>query len=245
MNRSYIIFRITAIIIPLCFFSGCESLFDSGSEEKTREISLDDFNTARIYTMCNLILVQDTVNYLVLSGEEKNINSVETSIEKDTLIIKDKSKFRLFNKTGRPTIYMHFKKIRSLWVHEPADISNLDTIRLDVFSVFPIGEIGEVDLTVDCEIFVMHCSANTLGYLHVKGKAGLCQFFNRYGCTFFADSLHAKNAEIINESIGDVFINASEKLSVYLWGNGNIYYYGSPEIEIKEKRGAGEVISIH
>jgi Protein of unknown function (DUF2807). len=58
----------------------------------------------------------------------------------------------------------------------------------------------------------------------------------------FADSLTSENAEIVNESIGDVHVNASEKIKAFIWGPGNIYYYGTPVIEIAEKRGGGNMI---
>jgi hypothetical protein len=68
--------------------------------------------------------------------------------------------------------------------------------------------------------------------------------WNRYGSCIFADSLLCKEAVIYNESVGDVSINASDDIQAYIWGPGNINYYGTPAINIVEKRGNGKIIRL-
>jgi ABC-type taurine transport system substrate-binding protein len=60
----------------------------------------------------------------------------------------------------------------------------------------------------------------------------------------YADSLHCKNAAIYNESVGVVNINASDNIDAFIRGPGNIGYYGTPVINIVEKRGTGKIIRL-
>jgi hypothetical protein len=75
-----------------------------------------------------------------------------------------------------------------------------------------------------------------------SGQAENCSFCIRYGATVYADSLYCKYGEVTSETIGNVFVNASEYLNVSIMSAGNIFYYGNPVIYINEKRGVGSLI---
>ncbi|HZY24929.1 MAG TPA: DUF2807 domain-containing protein, partial [Bacteroidales bacterium] len=87
-------------------------------------------------------------------------------------------------------------------------------------------------------------NSNTLGYFHFIGKTETCWIWNRYGSSMYADSLHCKVASIYNESLGFVNINASDNIDAFIRGPGNIGYYGTPVINIIEKRGTGKIIRL-
>jgi hypothetical protein len=208
-------------------------------EERAREILLEDFHAVKIKGIYNIILIQDSANRLVITGRN-NINSIDAVIRDDTLIINDHRRMSL--NPGMNTLVLHFSNLEYMVTYDPVNVSNTDTIKADRFSYDAIGEIAEVRLVIDCNSIIVFNSANTLGYLYFYGKANDCTFCNRYGCCIFAESLSCRRAEIINESVGDVYINASENIKAYIWGPGNIYYYGTPVIEIAERRGEGKVI---
>jgi hypothetical protein len=228
------------IFLVLATFSivSCKELLFNG-DENTRLLSLEDFHAVEITGIYNIILVQDSTDRLVITGKN-DINSIDAKIKNDTLFINDHKKMSL--NTERNTIALHFSNIDYMVTYDPVNVTNTGTIKADAFIYLAIGEIVEVRLAVDCNFLYAVVSANTLGYFHLTGKANDCAFFNRYGCSMFADSLSCKNAEIVNESIGDVHVNASDNIKAFIWGPGNIFYYGTPVIEIAEKRGAGIMI---
>lgn len=236
--------RIKNILIYLVLASfiiiSCQKLFFN-EDETTRELFFEDFHAVKISGIYNIVLIQDSANRLVITGKN-DINSIDAVIKKDTLII-DNHKKMSFN-PNKNTLALHFSNLEYMVSYDPVNVSNTDTIKADHFLYEAIGEIAEVRLTVDCNYFLVVNSANTLGYFYFNGIADNCTFFNRYGCSIFADSLSCKNAEIVNESVGDVYINASENIRAYIWGPGNIYYYGNPLIEIAEKRGNGKIIRV-
>lgn len=229
------------IVFSSFFICSCQEILFNG-ENGTREILLEDFHVVKFSGIYNIILVQDSANKLVISGKN-DINSIDARVNNDTLIIDDHKKIS-FN-PAENSLYLHFTNLKFMVTYDPVNVSNEDTIKADQFLYDAIGEIAEVRLVVDCNYFAFANSANTLGYSHFKGRAGNCSFFNRYGCTIFADSLSSKNTEVFNESAGDVYVNASEQISAYIWGPGNIYYYGDPAVEIKEKRGDGKIIRLN
>ena len=223
------------------FLISCQKIRFNG-EEETREIPLGDFHAVKISGIYNVVLTQDYENKLVITGKN-DINSINATVIDDTLII-EKHKNSPFN-TGKNNLTLHLSSLEYLVTYDPVNIRNTDTLKGERILYDAIGEISEVNMTVDCDLLVVVNSANTLGTFYLYGKAATCSFFNRYGCTIFAGGLSCSYAEITNESVGDVHINASERILAYIWGPGNIYYYGIPLIEIAEQKGKGTVIKLN
>lgn len=227
----------SSLILLLLILLSCER----EGNDKRRDLFFEDFHAVKISGIYNIILVQDSTSHLTISGNE-NINSINALVMNDTLIISDNRKLSL--RPGRNTLILHFRSIGYMVTYDPVNVSGEDTIRCDQFLYDAIGEIAEVRLTVDCYNLIVVNSSNTLGFFKFKGRANYCTFFNRYGCSVFADSLFCRNAEIINDSAGDVYINASENIKAYIWGPGNIFYYGNPAIELMEQKGSGRMIPL-
>lgn len=230
--------KILIITALLFLLASCQKLFFN-EEEETREITTGRFTAIRVNGIFNLVLVQDSTDRLVITGSN-DPGSVEASVINDTLTIKDTKGFSL--NPGRNTIEIHFRKLGYLVTYDPVDISARDTIRADRLAWDAIGEIAEGSLTLDCNLFIFCNSANTLGFITLRGKAEMLVMFNRYGGSVFASALACKYADITNESAGDVYVNASERLTAYIWGPGNIYYSSDPVIDIKEVKGTGILV---
>jgi uncharacterized protein YqkB len=225
------------LLIPILTASCQKILFNT--EESTKEVRLEDFHAVKFSGIYNIILIQDSTNRLVITGKN-DINSIDAYIKNDTLIIDDNKKIS-FN-PNKNTLSLHFTNLDFMLTNDPVNVSNTDTLAADNFLYLAIGEIAEVRLTVKCNIFYVVTSFNTLGYFYFNGAANYCTLINCYGSVMFADSLLCRHAEIVNESVGDVHINASETIKAYIRGPGNIYYYGVPDIEVAEQRGEGRLI---
>ena len=230
-NLIYIVF---ASLIML----SCQKVFFN-EDEKTRVIGLENFHAAEIHGIYNIVLIQDSTNKLVIRGTN-DISTIAAVAANDTLIIKNNKKVSL--NMDKNTLELHFSDLEYLMTNNPVNITSKDTIIADNFKYLALGEIAEVTLLVNCNYFLIVTSANTLGYFHIFGKANSCTLWQRYGSSIFAGTLLCKKAEIINGSIGDMYVNASENITVSLLGSGNTYYYGNPVIGIAEQKGNGTLI---
>jgi hypothetical protein len=218
----------------------CQEIFFSG-EEGRRDIKLESFHTIEISGIYNIILVQDSTDHLVITGQN-NIGSINAAVNGDTLDIINRKKMTM--NADKNTLEIHFSTVERIVTLDPVDISGQGTIKSENLYLDALGEIANMNLAVDCKYFQLVNSGNTLGNFIFKGKAGDCYIFNRYGCRVFADSLICRSATVLNESVGDVRISALENIQVFIQGPGNILYHGSPYIQILEKRGTGRVIHI-
>jgi hypothetical protein len=220
--------------------SSCQELFFKGKEE-TRNITLGNFHKVIFTGIYDIVLVQDSLNRLVITGKN-NINSIDAVIINDTLIINDHKKMSL--NPGRNNLELHFTSLDQMITYDPVNVSNKDTIRADFFQYDALGEISETNLVINCNYLIVYTSFNSLGYLYLKGRADFCDLSARYGCSIFAGDLHCLNGEILNESVGDIYANVSGNIKAHLRGTGNIYCYGNPVIDIADQRGSGKIITI-
>lgn len=232
--------RILTFIILMISFVSCQKILFN-DDEGTRVIRLNDFHAADISGIYDIVLIQDSTNKLVISGK-KDINSITAIIKNDTLIIDDHKKMTV--NPDKNTLTIHFTNIEHLVTNDPVYISNTDTIRADKFIYAGIGEIAEARLVVDCNYFLIVNSANTLGYSYISGYANSSVLFNRYGSSIFAENLKCRDVEVINGSVGDIYLSASDNIAAYILGPGNVYYRGKPVIKIYEQKGTGKIIPL-
>lgn len=229
------------LFLVLVLNSSCQKILFN-EDERVKEIMLDDFHAVKIYGIYNFVLVQDSINRLVISGKN-DINSIDAIINNDTLIIDDHKNIS-FN-PNRNTLSLHFSNLDFIDSYDPINLSNKDTLQTDQLTLVAEGEIAEVRLVFKCNRFIALNNSNTLGYLHFIGKTKSCWIWNRYGSRIFADSLRCKDAAVYNESVGDVSINASDNILAFIRGPGNICYHGTPVINLAEKRGTGKLIHLN
>ena len=235
MKKLIICIAIASILIVSCR----EILFNG--DEDTRELFFENFHAVQFSGIYNIVLIQDSTNRLEITGKN-NISSIDGIIKDDTLTIDD-HKNRYFN-PNRNTLYLHFSNLKFIACNDPVNLTNKDTIKADQLAFYAIGEIAEVRLVLKCNYFLALNDANTLGYLHFVGKTDGCLIWDRYGSCMYADSLVCRYAAIYNQSVGDISINATDKLDAFFRGPGNIYYRGNPVINIGERSGTGKLIKL-
>ncbi len=242
--RNKLIYLFLMKFAILLIFINCSGIFSKDDREIIRkEMRLDSFSHVIVYGIYDVELKQDTVHKLIIEGVEDYISDIRAQAENDTLIIRDIQK-NIFRIEERPVLYLHFSDINYLWTFNPVKVTSNDTLKLDWFYYYPIGEIGEARLIVKCDFFGLDNSANTLGRFYISGTAHMARFYNRYGSSIYADSLRSRVVHVYNESVGDVYVNADSLLQVFIWGPGNIYYSGDPAVQIVEKRNTGQVIKL-
>lgn len=231
-----VLFLISIMFLPV----SCREMFFN-EKEITHEVTLDDFHSVELSGIFNVLLIQDSLDYIVISGS--NSPDRLTAVVTDSILIIDSRSKSMLN-TSSNDLEIHFSTLKSLVTRDPVNLRNRDTIRAENFHYDALGEIAEARLVIDCDFFRLVGSGNTLGSLHLSGKARDCYFFNRYGSRIFADSLRSRTTTVINESVGDVRVNASENILAFIHGPGDILYYGTPSVDIAEKKGTGNVIRI-
>jgi hypothetical protein len=239
---------ITVVFAILIFYS-CEKkssdCFTGEGKNDTQEILLEDFDAIQVSDIFNIILIQDTIHKIVMEGGEYLLPHVKTTVRDDTLLIENSLRCNWLRDYDKLTLSVYFKELVHFVTRAPVNVIANDTIRCDTLQYFAIGEIGESDLILNCSYFRFDDSYSTLGMFKFRGKAGKSRFYVNYGSSVDAGELVSERADIYLKTTGDVHINVTEHLRVWIWGPGNIYYSGNPAlVEIMEVRSSGKLIKV-
>ncbi len=232
--------KISSFLFFTIFVFAC-----SNNEEPFGIIEINgNYHTISTNGLFDIYIKQDTSSRVIIEYIPEK-QDIMYKVDEDTLIINDR-KLSSICYDKKAIIKIYCNSIGKIVTHGPSNVYSIDTLKLDIFCYFAIGEIGQADLKIVCNHFEMANSANTLGHFYFSGSANTIGFFNRYGCVIFANDLKTNFARVVNESVGDVYVNVRYQIDAYLRERGNIFYKGNPEIIISEdKKIGGKVISLN
>jgi len=234
------------ILLILAFVSCKDGLFDSGITV-TRENKIEQpFSSIDFKNIFDVVLVQDTVNkVLVTCG--KNLQSyVSIGVINDVLTLDQDTKFNWSRKYQKINLEIHFSTIPQIIIHAPVNIKSKDNLKGDSFLLVDYEKLSEVDIAMDVNSFYLYMSFDNFGYFKFKGNCNYASLWGWGSCTVRADSLMTADCDVLQRGIGSVYVNVSNQLTVSLDYSGNVYYTGTPaSIIIKEQKSTGQLIKIN
>lgn len=201
------------------------------------------FTHLEIDNIFNVYLQNDSTNTIMAEGPGNLMDKLELNVYNDTLFLNLGLNLSFLYPSERINIYIPHDNLRGITVEEASSIFSLDTIRGNV-SVIIKGPIAFTDMKVNCNNFQFYTHYQTYGVYNFSGKANNSYLSCYKGSSIHAENLVSANAVVRNFSVGDIYVNVTEKLTAGIYNYGNIYYYGDPEIEIREITSRGQIIKI-
>lgn len=100
---------------------------------------------------------------------------------------------------------------------------------------------GGGDLRIDVAADILKCSVSGGGDASLNGRAGNLDISVSGGGDVNAGGMVAQNVKFNANGGSDLHINASNELTGYISGGGNLYYSGDPSVKNIEAKGGSEV----
>ena len=206
-----------------------------------------DFDLVRMINVkndINVILVQDSLNYISVSAPEEMQELVKPEFKGDTIALTNNNKGKILNRYGyEVTVEVHFTDLKVLFLQGGGKISNIDTIQLDYLGIWTNGAIGQMHM--NCEIGNIHLGLSTGNIeMVLKGKTDFLEIWTTSYVVMDFLKLDSKKVSIRNNSPTDCYVNVQEHLVSNVQSVGNVYYKGNPPVlEIKET-GKGKTIKL-
>ena len=234
------------LLIGLLFtLYSCEKIIlsDEGVDIDKVEV-YEYFSKIAFYDIFEVELKTDSVFSVKLVSPEKFIENISIQLDSGELTFYDKNFARWLPDYPRPRVTISFPRLDDqVLSRSPLKITTADTLRLERLKLVLLGQTGEYDLLMDVNYFQMVNSSDCFGYYYFRGKAKTAKIWPRGSSQVDASELITRNCNVYNNSIGDCFINASQKIEARLNTAGNVVYSGNPlEIIILEQSGSGRLI---
>ena len=243
--------HILPIIITLSvLFVSCKDTFMGSilkaKEDSSKTIPIEsELKQIDIHGVFKVVLVQDSTNKAVIWGNENSIKKVELTYTDTSLVITNSPSSGIIQygqgTTSVTTVYIHFTSIKSLYIHDFVELLSEGEIKGDFFRVAFYSVAAKMNIKIDTQTFVFF-SLRSTGEFFVSGKTDYVRIVAARYEHVYANYLQAKTALVFNHSFGDIYLNASDKVTLSIFNSGNIYYTGSPSIIVEEKTGTGNIL---
>ena len=243
MKKPTVHIIISVITGSFLFLSGCEPdrCFHSTGPDTQREIETGFFNKMNVYGIFNIILVEDSSCYVEFEGGEKMLEYVEAKTTDSILRLDNYNSCFFLRDYEKVKAYVHFRTLNKVNLFEVCKIVSYDSLTA-LRSLTMQAEIAEVDLLLNTENFSFYNNRTTGGIYTFSGYADNCWISGYYTAKFSLENLVSRYYYVNNSSLSDMYINATERLTVKILHDGNIYYSGSPEIVIDSLSGNGRLL---
>lgn len=217
--------------------------YKSIGDESILERSLNDFSLLDLGPHLKYILVQDSVNKVIISGGKNLLNFIETNVEDDKLTIVNKNKCNFLRKLDNDIIVeIHFKEIINIYSEATEEVF-CESLTTDYLSLAMRDGIGRMKLNINVQsvnVIISHGWCN----FELNGNANYAKFdvrSNGFGDAYglnVNDSIHA-----VSNSSEYFKINASNcLLRSQTHENGDVWYLGTP-IELEHfSYGSGQLL---
>jgi len=228
--RSSYVFLLTAVLVFACKKPENRKCFKLLGSETTKEIPLESFERLDLREHVEYVLIQDSLDMVVLKGGKNLLNLIEVKSESGLLTIENKNRCGFLRNAKKVVVAeIHFTKLVNIRFIGTEPLTNQGTINTDYLTFYSRDGAGDVNLNinaliVDAEANHGWCNFTLTG---TAQKARICAKSNSYcdvsGLTV-TDSIY-----VASETVGDIKINADNlKIYGYITESGNILYKGTP-----------------
>lgn len=229
MNKLVALFLIGFLAVS-CKKAEDRRCFKSWGNQTTREIPLGNFNALDLREHMEFVLIQDSLNKVVVRAGEHMVKFIEATVQDGVLTVENKNKCRfLRSKKKQIIVEIHFTYLNNLKFGGTEPLNCKGTLQLDYFTMMIRDGAGPVHLNVNA-IAVNSDISHGFGDYTLTGTTQDARLAARSNGFFDASGLVVTDSLfVVSETVAPVKVNASNiPIHGYLKESGNIYYVGNP-----------------
>ena len=237
-------FGVFVILFMSCQKAEDRTCWKSAGEESTLEIEVPAFDKLKLHEQLQYVLVQDTVEKIVVIGGKNLLNFVKVDVTDMLLDISNENQCKFLRSYKKKLkVEIHFKDLMNIHFEGTDSLTNIGTLKFGWMTFLIRDGAGSVKLNFNAEDInatITHGWGDFVFTGSTK-KASLHIQSNGYCDTYGLEVL--ESLTVISRSQGTTKVNAnSSKFKAEINSGGNILYKGTP-LSIKlNQYGTGELI---
>jgi hypothetical protein len=230
-----------AIVMTSCFK---EENWSAGPEV-THKIILGPFHTLELNSVFDILLVQDTTDYALVTCGQNLIDNIVITQNNDLLQLDQNTGLNWARTYKHTLVELHFKMLSFIQINKSIRLETKSSVQSPDLSVQDNSPVSEIDITIDCNNFYMSVLRDNFGIYTVSGTTKNCRLEPDGSAHFKTMNLVADSCSFVHHGIGDCFVNAKRVLSGKIIRNGSIFYKYYPSLKLEIEKGSGKVLEIH
>ena len=227
MKKQFLIYSLVVFLLPQCKKPGC---FSEAGPVVSIKREANSFHRIDLYDNINVVLTQDTIEYITIKAPQNIEPNIITSIENGTLILRNGTSCKwLRNPSENPTVYIGVKNLDYLLYAGSGDVVSSNIIQSENISLYSATGAGKVEISLNAKQLNATIEYESADFIF-HGKAELCYSYANSRATLNLSDLEIKNLNIGYASVKDITVNVSDRIDANVYHTGNIYYKGNPAV---------------
>lgn len=239
--KKRILFLIFPFLLASCF---TEENWDAGTE-MTRRINLQSFQTIDINSVFDFFLVQDTVNFALVTCGSNLMDNVMIQQKGNGLQCSQNIGMNWARTYKRTVIELHYKTLTSIQINKSSFIGTKNTFKGTEFSIKDNSPVSEIDIDIDCTGFRLSVERDNFGIYVVNGKTVSCGLELDGSAHFKTGNLLSDSCYVYHKGIGDCFVNTTRVLTGTILRTGSLMYYYHPSLKMQVENKNGKIVRIN
>lgn len=240
MNKIIIVLLVT-LLFSSCKKEQMDDCFTSSGKEKTVQRLVPAFTAVELNDRINLNYFYSPSFYVEVTAGENLTDNITTTVKGNLLTIKNENKcnwVRSFKK--KLVVNLYAPTFTDFTYRGSGEVNFLDTLKSNTFKLNLWDASGDMHLLLNSDYIELKTHTGP-GAIYSKGKCReLVAYLGGMG-KLDAFSLQAEEVLAINKNTGSLSVQAERKLKAEILGPGDIFYLGSPEIELT-REASGKLI---
>jgi hypothetical protein len=208
-----------------------ETLDDPGNPI-TFNIETADFNSLQVKSIFDIVLVQDSGNYITFECYSNQRKNISTTNQNGLLALNQNIQPSMLGNYKHVKAYIHFKNINAINLGNCVKLENTGIINQSALVIYDGSELSEINLDVNLGNLTISNNSDNLSYYKFTGKSTNVAINMNGSSILKASTLESDYCSIEQGSIGDCYVYVLQKLNVKFLEQGNVYLKGNAEISV-------------
>ncbi len=218
-------------IVVCCLLLSCSGdrcPLDAGSSgSEARELA--PFNSIIVYGKVNLILTQDSVQQVTVTGGKNLLPGIGTSVSQQTLTIRDNNNCLLTDPSQTVNLYVSSPQLQTITYYGAGDIRSTNTLKASTFTVDCWLGSGTIRLDLQATL-VLALVRNENATVVLTGAADSAYIYCGEAGSVDMSALSTYATDLDSKTIRDIYVDASHGLHANIVYRGNVYYRNNPPV---------------
>jgi hypothetical protein len=240
MKKTLLILSMAMMVIS-CFK---EENWSAGGEV-TQKTMLGSFHAIEINSVFDILLVQDTSDFALVTCGKNLIDNVVISQDNDLIRLNQKIGLNWARNYNRTIIELHFKSLSSIQINKSCSIEAISPVQSPELSVHDNSPVSELFLHINCTDFSLSVVRDNFGIYTISGKTRSSMLELDGSAHFKTGNLVSDSCNFIHKGIGDCFVNAKNVLVGKIIRNGSLMYQYYPTLKMQIENKDGKITRIN
>ena len=243
------------IILPLILIfllTGCDredalDIIKTRGEAVVVTKPLPAFNGVAVSNGFNIALSRGDDYAATIEGWKNLMPKIRVSVDKDgVLVIEDANQFNFVrNRDNMTTIHLTIAgELNHIHFSGNGYFVSNDTVSTSGLTVLCLDASGSIDLNVKADGLFLGTNHQNIASVTIGGWCYSVGMTNWGNAPVDLSGLKSLIADVHHHGPGNVYVNASESVSVVIYGMGDVYYWGNPSITLTRK-GKGNIFRMN